>query len=390
MTVTAEDRRIVWILGAGFSKPLGAPLLDDLFLPATWDLYAIQYGESRFSKLRSKTAEAVHWLYNHGRRFTLGRSISWNWTFDGEALWANAEEFLDYLDTAATAPTAAALKARIEQLAGKFLTLQHPGVSISIPAVDELAAAARRLLAAECSAFLSRIDLKSERCDPFVRWAQRVGPKDTVITFNYDIFLDLLAMLPNCKFAVVDPATPELEPDLAPALKLHGSVDWGFSNGVFKRTDNKEFSLICNDSAIGIASPGPKKLEATGSLKDLWDKAVQALQSADAVVFLGYRFPPTDSHARHTLLTALAENGKPYLALHTVLGPDIGSPASARLRELLRYAMRLKGRIHVPPRDYTHQEFSLVQHPLYTEDFLSLFERHWVTDREHVMSVAAR
>ncbi len=85
MTVTAEDRRIVWILGAGFSKPLGAPLLDDLFLPATWDLYAIQYGESRFSKLRSKTAEAVHWLYNHGRRFTLGRSISWNWTFDGEA-----------------------------------------------------------------------------------------------------------------------------------------------------------------------------------------------------------------------------------------------------------------------------------------------------------------
>ncbi len=182
MTVAAEDKRIVWILGAGFSKPLGAPLLED-----------IQYGESHFSKLRSKTAEAAHWLYNHGRRFALGRSVSWNWTFDGETLWANAEEFLDYLDTAATASTAAALKARIEQLAEKFLARQHPGVSISRPSADELAAAARRLLAAECSTFLSRIDLKSERCDPFVRWAHRVGPKDTIITFNYDRFLDVLA-----------------------------------------------------------------------------------------------------------------------------------------------------------------------------------------------------
>ncbi len=163
---------------------------------------------------------------------------------------------------------------------------------------------------------------------------------------------------------------------------------------MFKRTDNKEFSLICEDSGIGIASPGPKKLEATSSLKVLWDKAVQALQSADAVVFLGYRFPPTDAYARHTLLTAMAENGNPYLALHTVLGPDIGSPASVRLRELLRYAMRLQNRGRLPPPGSGWKmdslKFSLVQQPLYTEDFLSLFERHWVTEREHVESLATQ
>jgi hypothetical protein len=72
-------------------------------------------------------------------------------------------------------------------------------------------------------------------------------------------------------------------------------------------------------------------------LKDIWHVAEIVLRKADVVIFVGYRFPPTDAEARGRLLGALMRNSAPDLRLYTVLGPN-DDPDNRRLETLLRYA----------------------------------------------------
>ena len=91
--------RVVWIIGAGFSRPLGGPLLTDLF---SWkserDLEA-RYPKDRFPRLHGHVPQTARWLFHYGTRFDQGKPRYY--IADGEALWQDAEGFLDYLDVAA-------------------------------------------------------------------------------------------------------------------------------------------------------------------------------------------------------------------------------------------------------------------------------------------------
>jgi hypothetical protein len=51
---------------------------------------------------------------------------------------------------------------------------------------------ARRLVAAECAAFLQHVDPTREQWRPYRRWAASLTPNDTVVTFNYDRVLEML------------------------------------------------------------------------------------------------------------------------------------------------------------------------------------------------------
>src|SRR5204862_426480 len=71
----------VWILGAGFSKSLGGPLLVDLFRQ--------EYLQDLAQVLTNDLANDLTWvqaLYNYGRH--------------EEHVWENAEDFLAYVDAA--------------------------------------------------------------------------------------------------------------------------------------------------------------------------------------------------------------------------------------------------------------------------------------------------
>ncbi len=81
-----------------------------------------------------------------------------------------------------------------------------------------------------------------------------------------------------------------------------------------------------------------------GRLGELWTMAEAVLKNATAVVFVGYRFPPSDASSRRRLFMGLIQNEQPYLALHTVLGPDKSDPATARIRSLLLHSARQAGR----------------------------------------------
>jgi hypothetical protein len=179
-----------------------------------------------------------------------------------------------------------------------------------------------------------------------------------------------------------------------PVLKLHGSLDWkkqfistgaGAAPTMFIRRDHPLFALDCPEAELAIATPGPsKKREATG-FRELWRLARKALTEADAVVFVGYRFPPTDADAREQLLKAIGDNGSPdnekrpkQLSLHVVLGK---SPDDAdRLASLLHFVCR-KDRDEARANTSRHHEtgreyrFTVDVHPLYAQDFFTVARR---------------
>jgi hypothetical protein len=106
-----------------------------------------------------------------------------------------------------------------------------------------------------------------------------------------------------------------------------------------------------------IGLPGQHKLNLpTGLLKCIWDPAMAAIEAADAIIFVGYRFPETDNMAKRRLIDALKKN--PNAMVHIVLGAN--NPDMPRLRGMIEWT-RSKDRVRV--------------HEMGTEDFLAVFER---------------
>src|SRR5690349_15185217 len=91
----ATPRKRVWILGAGFSRALGGPLMNDLLSVAAWRqvlaLYQTQIGR--------EDADLVFWLFHYGWRFQEG-SPDPDISGAGERRWQDAEQFLETLDRA--------------------------------------------------------------------------------------------------------------------------------------------------------------------------------------------------------------------------------------------------------------------------------------------------
>jgi hypothetical protein len=352
--------RTVWVLGAGFSKPLGGPLLPDLFSSGARDRVIAAYGDdpAKMQVLFSDLAKAVRRLYaEHGRDAPLQARR-----------WDDAEQFLEALDSAACdgvgSPSANLLRA---------LSPNHK------PDFGALAVAARRLVAAECCAFLKRADPSTERWAPYKRWLTSLGEHDSIVTFNYDTVIETLARATNFdRLATVLPGSGLADAPRVNLLKLHGSVNWQFDGSRFRVHDDDEFALTCPDEQMVIASPGPNKLAVAKRLGELWTMAETVLRNATAVVFIGYRFPPSDASSRRRLFMALVQNEQAYLALHTVLGPNASDPATVRIRSLLLHAARQANREEAPRMDRLHQPnqprlYTLDVHPLWGEDFMDVF-----------------
>ncbi len=337
--MSGPNRHTVWLLGAGFSRAFGGPLLDDLFRPRHWldddlvfpaKLYPALSGDLYLSRLFCETGKA-------------------------EGRWRDAEEFLAFVDAAHR--NDAGLGKDIMRL--MFDRMSSSG-SIS-PAKTGMkgfdysharfltsAVPVRRALAAECAAFLRDLDGKEEIWHPYRKWASSLDPQwDTVISFNYDRVLEELAadhksklkiLLPcECPKVPDDQTKPPL--DVVPVLKLHGSVDW-------KKNDSEEIvqgdwkAILADENASPfIAAPGRSKQDAVEEqLVPLWEQAKRALKEAQALVVLGYGFPTTDTKARTEIQTAFA--AQPIVLdttrrIDVVLGPDTNRPEARRVESLL-------------------------------------------------------
>jgi len=390
----AGGTRTVWILGAGFSRSLGGPLLPDLLSPPTNNFVQALYARNRYigsldvdgpgenGKELRQDAEDVRQLYTACGGETSPRVMR---------LWDDAEAFLDQLDAAAHGYERARTRGEAEAPATSRLTRAMIGALGHAPRDwAALGDAARRLVAAACCAFLSDADTTEERWQPYISWAKDTDASDSIVTFNYDRVLELLGR----EFHVVDPSKPvEGSPSVATVFKLHGSVDWErheTSSGVqYSITSSPEHALTCPGHMVGIATPGPTKRTSVQELKPLWTQACRRIEEAQVIVFVGFRFPPSDAEAREKLLGAITANESPHVEMHVVLGPDRGHKDVVRLEQLLRYAMNKQGRDErgrgeiTGPRDGIEvltqpgkQSYALTTHALFAEDFFTVWDPH--------------
>jgi hypothetical protein len=351
-------------LGAGFSRPLGGPLLTTILSRATGNDLAVRYPDTLI--LHDDTSAVLRSLYHYGRRFPEGVFGTNFHGTPGELMWGDPEEFLEYLDMAALSPRNP-LRDRIGKIVAEHMPRGAAGV-------DDLRHAGRRQMAAECCAFLQHADVRSEKWRPFVDWANELGESDTIVTYNYDRVVEMLG-------GKIDPIINEEDLRVtrlakrAPLLKLHGSVDWCIDSGTGAVTASKQedSAISCTADQLAIATPGPTKSKTAATFKLVWDTARKAIQQASAVVFVGYRFPPSDAESRTFILDALAANKCENLDLHVVLG----SPSfdTDRLRHLLEFACKKADREHVSRQTGSRGVYSVQVHPLWGQDFLSVWSR---------------
>jgi len=371
----------VWVLGAGFSRSLGGPLLDDLFGADPRDI-AFEFPDDRYRGLAT-TYEHVRGVFEWGKLV--------------ERKWADAEQFLVFVDEASAdaarqGPSSATFRRICYQaqsrsptgewtndlvLQGKQSVIEH--------FVENARRLTRQALAVDCTRFLLSPDTSAEAWLPYQKWAASLRDcqecKNTVITFNYDRVPEYLG-----KFWVPLPNEAHRTETGPPwVLKLHGSVDWHISGNECHRVQH---DLPLRELAIelALAAPGRSKAGMTNRLfRPLWDAARKALETANAIVFLGYSFPPTDALARQEILSAIARNTKsPLQHVDIVLGEDLNAPRSRRLKSLVE-ASKGGNRLSVtevqgldlfaesPGSDA--RLVQIVQHPLRAEDYLDVHQR---------------
>lgn len=354
--------KTVWVLGSGFSRSLGGPLLKEL----------IGY----------KAQQETHAVFPRiGPRALVYRLF----TDQKDKLWEHAEDFLDFIDTAMLPQSP---RYQILQNCARIamMSLNEDPDSFSAGALHRLATLT---VAAECSTYTENCDVRSEAWGPYVDWAIKLGERDTVVTFNYDLVLEKLGTAEYVRgigestvaFPKADGSIRLLSgAGICPILKLHGSADWVcHANAENRRLSRLEDLADAEDYSLLIATPGTAKSKHVNKVfRVIWQNALDAITAADVVVFMGYRFPPSDSEARGKLLGALRKNKQPFVKVHTVLGPNLHEPDSVRLVALLQHTLRSAGRYPVAdlPR-FIHMTkkpamFEVVAQPLYAQDFMTV------------------
>jgi hypothetical protein len=354
----SDEKKIVWVLGAGFSRSLGAPLLNDLLSVRHRLSLGGIYGPD-CPALFSPEASTVYTLFHHFSKYPEGwftRPDQRVADTHGYKHWSNAEHFIETLCDARVNPQVAAeLSAMMVSEAQTFGSHSRDW--------DTLATAAKRIIAAECSGFLKKLARSSERKIPYKHWLDGLGRRDSIISFNYDRVIETLSPITACTYAYGEARTEisHCQTTNTPLfLKLHGSVDWGLAkSGKIERHDDAEYGMHPESDGRGLVIPGTDKRDAEeGPLGPLWGLARQVLREADAVVFIGFRFPETDARARQMIVDALGDKAGPARRdLHVVLGPR--SPDSERVMSLLRFASQPRAALITD----TH---------LYAEEYLSV------------------
>ena len=368
--------------------PLGGPPFRDLISTRTlsqlggWEDYtSIKAPDDHDARLLAAT---IFHLYTRGtgtKKNTL-------------KLWEDAEQFIDCLDIAAREPlgfAGADVSLVLDQMyADKRFAELRQAIKHGFLHLGELHREAVRFIAGACSTFLLRAEDatvadESEHWAPYRRWYDRLVPgADSVITFNYDRVLDVLTEYGRRKRPARDifmsPAGQSADSldahaeHVVPVYHLHGHVGW------LRSKDGKTIDVPVDPSngtrrnlpvahkeperaVIGV--PGQHKLTLPATLlKDMWRRAAFALEGATAVVFVGYRFPPTDNMPKSWLLDALRKN--PKAPVHVVLGAN--NPDMPRLKGMIEWTREKSSN---PVR----------VHEMWSQDFFAVFRRDLLSAR---------
>ena len=310
----------LFILGAGFSKPAGLPLGEEL-------LEGVRDTIHRF------------FLSEGGWEGTLEQEIE-EWT----ALYPDAPLNLE-----------------------RVLAYSHRKHYLRLLGSDEYFAHGSRTIVAARKAIQKILIEATPRTTPalYLKFAERLSPNDVVLTFNYDTLLEQAldnigkpySMTPEWWF---NQNAPVIGQEYVDVLKLHGSTDWydrryydevrgryaeesvdvrdrdpifgpnpsvpheplsrGPTDGrgnnilsrVFRVPDHADYFPI-EAGLLGwtvvpfILPPAYDKLLGYDAILDLWEDLHRTPATFSSVVIVGYSMPPYDSYAYEALGRLLIE-----------------------------------------------------------------------------------
>ncbi|QDV26657.1 SIR2 family protein [Aureliella helgolandensis] len=334
-----------YILGAGFSMPLGGPSFEQLLSPDF---------ENALKWVDGLPSEEVYFdvFQNIGERRENAQAIS--------KKRFNVEELLEKLDDCEHCPWSDTFQDSILDaiLSPDIAALVSNGTQSFIRArkldlFRQINMAVRARLALETSYFVHQIPKSSERWVPYVEWFKQLTSNDTIISFNYDPVVELAAEFserPYIEEELIGNLDCYLSPNsnMPKLLKLHGSSNW-------MDVENSEHVKIQLPRNCGhldeisyetsldvirvVGGPGStKRTLASGKLKAVWDAARIAIENCNILSIVGYSMPATDNFARDFILESLltADRDNDLWLVDVVLGPGASSPAGQRAREILR------------------------------------------------------
>jgi hypothetical protein len=260
MTDMPAKYRLI-ILGAGFSRPAGIPLAAELW-----------------KEIRETAAEFSRDLRAYKFNEDLEHYIAFRKDTEGEELTADTVDFEDFV---------------------RFLDVEHylglRGGDTWSEDGNEGTIVTKYLIGKTLSRYINALEAVPEL---YLEFARRLGPNDTVITFNYDTLLERALdaigkpyRLFSTRFKEVREfgGTVDNSGEEVLILKMHGSIDW-FDRGRFERrialhekmgapppTD----IIFSHEEALGVSRvvDGPRHDEdplrniyRVGNLKELYKK----------------------------------------------------------------------------------------------------------------------
>lgn len=359
-----------YILGAGFSVPLGGPLFNDLL-----SIRLLRFYDHLFDDRPPNVNEAS---WNFVRRLPVFVKQALQKGVEGEgyprnlpSIDVNAEQLLEFMEAMAHGKT---------NWLCRLLRSDVNTLGSSEQSIGEKAKIAFRLLkvrlAIEVVKYLDDVPRESDRWLPYHEWFASLGSDDTIITTNYDPVLEMLASVED---SAVDFSTIHFDGQIRSAnnkhgiglpslFKIHGSYDWQMVDGEIQRRPVREISdLFERDIAIG--TPGLEKFQLLSDpLSRPWAIAKERLKQAHVVSIVGYSLPETDNLARMDLLEILGMN--PDLkSVNIVLGArnERGVRAKSLVEQVTRYRADVKVRLL----------------PIYAQDYLHAYRPECITDIEN-------
>lgn len=136
------------------------------------------------------------------------------------------------------------------------------------------------------------------------------GGENSFITFNYDTILEeTLEALGVGYWLGFDGLGKDRRTRGASVFKLHGSVNWAIPKGARTKIEvRKDYRSVVDEGLTPQIIPPTWKKDSRGAFDDIWNHSLQALSDATRVVVIGFSIPPTDQHFKYLLAAGLQEN----------------------------------------------------------------------------------
>jgi hypothetical protein len=334
----ASEVNHVYILGAGFSYPMGGPLFKELFTKPILFNYEMH---TSVDGSKARLAMAVQQLnYKYPDLLV-------------DKVFTDAEHFLELCDSVLHGKEQLFLNRFKKSFNGLYENIRVVNPTKSdTDLFQTFFDAAKIHIAVDTNTFIEQVPDDNDRWKPYILWFKGLGKTDSIVTLNYDLLVETIATkddrpFPGREFkskeelCLVDELLNQNKnhPDLPILFKLHGSVDWIELGG---KAWVKRYNV--DDYFEGLppllGTPGTTKASLSkGCLDKVWGSAIEKIQEAHVISIVGYSLPATDNDFRIKLLDSIIGTHGNLKAINIVLGPP--TPDSLRARAILEQVTRL-------------------------------------------------